>query len=78
MAGVGNEGQRRLGVLLCGLGGAGCAGAMLLVLLLYGAPYNSIWWGVMAVILAAAFVAPRALVPLVDWVIEGYREARDD
>ena len=78
MAGVRNEGRRRLTVLLCGLGGAGCAGAMLLVLLLYGAPYNSIWWAVMAVILAAAFVAPRALVPLVDWVIEGYREARDD
>ncbi len=78
MAGLQNEGRRRLTVLLCGLGGAGCAGAMLLVLLLYGAPYNSIWWGVMAVILAAAFVAPLALVPLVDWVIEGYREARDD
>ena len=45
-----NEGQCRLTLLLCGLGGAGCA---------------------------AAFVAPRALVPLVDCVVEGYREARD-
>ena len=78
MADVRNEGRRRLTVLLCGLGGAGCAGAMLLVLLLYGAPYEPYWWGVMAVILVVAFVAPRALVPLVDWVIEGYREARED
>ena len=78
MAGERNEGQRRLTLLLCGLGGAGCAGAMLLVLLLYGAPYEPYWWAVMAVVLALAFVVPRALVPVVDWVIEGYREVRSD
>ncbi len=78
MAGVQSEGRRRLTLLLCGLGGAGCAGAMLLVLLLYGAPYALYWWAVMAVILAAAFVAPRALVPTVEWVIEGYRQDPDD
>lgn len=76
MAGERNEGQRRLTLLLCGLGGAGCAGAMLLVLLLYGAPYQPYWWAVMAIVLAVAFVIPRALVPIVEWVIDGYREAR--
>ena len=78
MVGQRNEGQRRLALLLCGLGGASCAGAMLLVLLLYGTPHEPYWWVVMAVILATAFVAPRMLVPLFDWVIEGYREARED
>ncbi len=78
MAEARNEGRRRLTLLLCGLGGAGCAGAMLFVLLLYGAPYEPFWWAVMAVILAAAFVVPRALVPLAEWVIEGYRQARED
>lgn len=75
MSGERNEGQRRLTLLLCGLGGAGCAGAMLLVLLLYGAPYEPYWWAVMAIVLALAFVAPRALVPIVEWVIDGYRDA---
>ena len=78
MAGERSEGQRRLTLLLCGLGGAGCAGAMLLVLLFYGAPYEPYWWAVMAIVLALAFVVPRALVPIVEWVIDGYREAHSD
>ena len=68
------EGRRRLTLLLCGTSGAGCAVAMLLLLIVYGAPYEAYWWAVMGVILAAAFVLPRFLVPLIEWVIDGYRQ----
>ena len=77
MAEEAREGRRRLRLLLCGLGGTSCAGAMLLVLLLYGPPYAGYWWGVMAAILAASFIAPLVLVPLIEWVIDGYRQHDD-
>lgn len=67
-------GPRRLGLVLSGGFGGLCAGAMLVVLGVLGAPWNPIWWGVMAAILLAAFaVPPILLVPLIDWVIDGYR-----
>ncbi len=74
MSGERREGRRRLTLLLCGFGGVGCAGMMLVVLLTYGAPYNPVWWPVMGVVLVLAFILPRALVPLIEWVIAGYRE----
>lgn len=66
-------GRRRLTILLCGLSGAVCALAMAAVLIFYGTPYNDYWWGVMAAILVAAFILPRALVPAIEWVMDGYR-----
>jgi len=67
-------GRRRLGLLLSTLGGAGCAATMALVLVVYGTPFNPLWWAVMAVILGAALAGPWALLPAVDWVIDGYRQ----
>jgi hypothetical protein len=69
-------GRRRLGLLLSTLSGAVCAVMMVLVLLVYGTPFNPLWWAVMAAILAAAAAGPWMLLPAVDWVIDGYR--RDD
>lgn len=69
----GSEGRRRLRILLASLGFVGCAVAMLLVLVFYGPPYNEIWWGVMAVVLAGAALLPPLLAPAVEWVIDGYR-----
>ena len=71
------EGRRRLTMLLCGLSGTSCAFAMLLVLIFYGTPYHAYWWLVMAAILAGAIVLPRFLVPLIEWVIAGYRRPED-
>ena len=67
-------GRRRLTILLCGLSGVVCALAMAVVLIFYGAPYNDYWWAVMGVILIAAFVLPRLLVPAIEWVMRGYAE----
>lgn len=72
------KGRWRLTVLLCGLSGFSCALAMLAVLLLYGLPYDALWWWIMGGILAAAFVLPRALVFAIEWVIAGYREQSSD
>ncbi|MFQ5786020.1 MAG: hypothetical protein ACE5H8_14530 [Alphaproteobacteria bacterium] len=69
-----HEGRRRLTLVLCGVSGGLCAALMAALLIVYGAPYASYWWGVMAAILVVAFTAPRAFVPLIEWVIEGYRE----
>ena len=69
-------GRRRLSLVLCGLSGTSCAVLMAVVLLLYGTPYNSVWWGIMAAILLAAFILPLALVPAIEWVIDGYRNQR--
>ncbi len=60
------EGRRRLTLLLCGTSGTACAVAMLLVLIFYGTPYRAYWWPVMGVVLAASFVLPRFLVPLIE------------
>ncbi len=66
------RGRPRLRILLGTLGGGGCLVAMALVLVLYGAPFNPVWWGVMAAILAAACLLPSLLVPAIEWVIDGY------
>ncbi len=71
------EGRRRARMVLCGLSGLGCAVAMALVLVVYGAPYEATWWWVMAAILAAAIFLPAFLVPLGEWVVEGYRRQDD-
>ena len=70
------EGRRRLRLLLCGSSGGLCAFAMAAVLVVYGTPYEATWWWVMGAILLAAFVGPAAIVPLVEWVIEGYLGTR--
>ncbi len=67
-----SRGRPRLRILLGGLNGGFCLIAMVLVLLLYGTPYDPIWWPVMAAILAAAFLLPSLLVPAIEWVIDGY------
>lgn len=72
-----SEGRRRLALLLSATSGGLCALAMAAVLVVYGTPYNPLWWGVMAAVLVAAVLVPRALAPAVEWVIDGYRDARD-
>lgn len=69
-----NKGRRRLSILLCGLSGATCIASMIAVLLLYGTPYNSLWWWIMVAIVIAAFLLPLALVSAIEWVMDGYRE----
>jgi len=59
-----------------GLGGTSCALAMALVLILYGTPYNPIWWWVMGAILLAACAVPRLLAPVVEWTLDGYLQDR--
>ena len=68
------KGRRRLSALLCGLSGTSCAALLAAVLLLYGTPYNPLWWWIMAAILVAAFLLPLALVSAIEWVMEGYRD----
>ena len=70
-------GRRRLRLLLCSVSGGLCATAMALVLIVYGTPFNPMWWLVMGGILAAAFVVPMVVVPVVEWVIAGYLEDHD-
>ncbi len=67
-----NTGRRRLTVFLSCLSGASCALAMVMVLIVYGTPYDSLWWWVMAAILAGAFIVPRFLLYPIEWVITGY------
>jgi len=71
-----SEGRRRLALLMSATSGSLCALAMVVVLVVYGTPYNPLWWGVMAAILVAAVLVPRALAPAVEWVIDGYRDER--
>lgn len=67
-------GPRRLGLVLSLLFGGLCVASMAVVLVIYGLPYNPLWWGVMVAIQVAAFVVPPLAVPAVDWVIDGYRQ----
>ena len=67
-------GRKRLALVLCAMSGSLCTALMVIVLLVYGTPFNAIWWWVMAGILAAAWLLPIALVGPIEWVIAGYRE----
>ncbi|MFQ5467647.1 MAG: hypothetical protein ACE5DS_05865 [Kiloniellaceae bacterium] len=69
-------GRQRLRFLLMGLGGTSCALAMALVLVLYGTPYNPIWWWVMGAILLAACAVSGLLAPVVEWALVGYLQDR--
>ena len=69
------EGRRRLRLTLVSLSGGLCSVLMIVVLLVYGTPYNPLWWPIMAVILVAAWVGPWLIVPLLDWVLRGYLES---
>lgn len=73
MARQGRQGPRRLALVLSGSSGLACAAMMGAVLLVYGTPYNPLWWGVMAAIEAGALLLPLAFLPVIDWVIAGYR-----
>ena len=66
------NGRPRLMTLLSILVGGACATAMALVVVLYGTPFNPLWWLVMMAILAASFILPCFGVWAIEWVIEGY------
>lgn len=63
-----------MSLLLCGLSAGTCATLMAAVVLFYGSPYNAMWWWIMGAILFAAAVLPLALVPMIEWVMEGYQD----
>lgn len=69
----GSVGSKRLGILLAGLGFAGCGAAMVVTVFFYGPPYNPAWWGIMAAVLALSAAIPPFLVPAIEWVLDGYR-----
>lgn len=69
-------GRQRLQILLMGLGGGSCAVAMALVLILYGTPYNPMWWWVMGAILLAVCALSGLLAPVVEWTMDGYMRDR--
>ena len=66
------EGRRRLRLLLGSLGTAASAGAMGLVLVFYGLPYNPLWWAAMAAVLVAAGIVSGLCAPAVEWAAKGY------
>ena len=72
------KGRFRLTLLLCGGSGLTCALLMIGVIVFYGTPYNPFWWWVMAGIQVAAIAAPGALVPAIEWVMEGYRQQANE
>ncbi len=67
------EGRKRFGLVVGATSGLVCAILMALVLVVYGTPYNGVWWLIMLVILFAACVGPRLLVYPLEWVLDGYR-----
>jgi hypothetical protein len=60
-------------LLAGGLGVAGYVIAIGAVLFLHGPPYWPSWWIAIAALLAAAWLVPRALVSVLEWVIAGYK-----
>jgi hypothetical protein len=68
-----SEGTRRLRLVLSSSAAAAILVAYIVLLTVYGRPYWPGWWIVMAAILVVAFLAGRALVPVFEWVIAGYR-----
>ena len=78
MSGLSKTGRQRLRLLLGAISGGLCSLAMLMVLIVYGAPYDPMWWFVMAAILVAAFLGPSLLVRPIEWVIEGYQDTKSD
>ncbi len=78
MSGLSKTGRQRLRLLLGAISGGLCFLAMLMVLIVYGAPYDPMWWFVMAAILVATFLGPSLLVRPIEWVIEGYQDTKSD
>ena len=72
-----SKGRQRLSVLLCGLSGTSCLVLMAAFMLIYGTPYNPMWWWIMAAILVATVLLPLSLVPAIEWVMAGYRSDRN-
>ena len=73
-----NADRQRLRLLLGAISGGICFFAMAMVLVVYGTPYDPLWWFVMVGILITAFLGPSLLVRPIEWVIEGYRENKGD
>ena len=69
---VPREGRRRLRIFMGALGGGACALAMALVLVFYGAPYDPVWWPVMAAVLLGSAGVSALCAPMIEWVIAGY------
>jgi hypothetical protein len=68
-------GRRRLSILLALVSGGLCFMAMAATVIVYGTPYDPMWWWAMGGILLAAVFAPVLLVAPIEWVIEGYMRA---
>ncbi len=73
---LGGDGRRRLSIFVGTICGAGSMITMALVIIIYGAPYDPIWWAVMAAILVVCCLLGRIIAPAVEWVLEGYLEGR--
>ncbi|MBI3709080.1 MAG: hypothetical protein HY246_15590 [Proteobacteria bacterium] len=67
------EGTRRLMLLAGSLGVASYVIAVGAVLFLHGLPYWSGWWIAIAALLVPAWLVPRALASVLEWVIAGYK-----
>ena len=65
-------GRRRLRIVLAVASGGACAAAMAVVLVFYGAPYNPLWWAVMAAVLLSAAIVGALCAPILEWVSAGY------
>ena len=68
-----SEGTRRLRLVLSFTAATTIFLGYVVLLVVYGAPYWTGWWLVMAVILALAFIAGWLFAVVFEWVIAGYR-----
>jgi hypothetical protein len=75
-SGLPAEGTRRLSLVLGVLGGTTCILAYAVTIIAHGPPYWVGWWVLMLAILVFAVFGGRAMVPICEWVIVGYREPR--